>query len=101
MNNATSTATGKSPNEVIYGFRLREALDLATIDQQPFPNPEALTAIRASIQTDVRDAIAFATMAMKDVYDRHHQQKFFRVGDMVNLRLHRGYTLPAVRNKKL
>lgn len=40
-------------------------------------------------------------MAMKHLYDRQHLQKSFAVGEMVNLRLHRGYTLPAIRNKKL
>ncbi len=52
---------------------------------------------------DAKDAIAFATMRMKAYYDEKHQPQFFSVGDMVNLRLHRGYTLPSLvgQNKKL
>ena len=37
---------------------------------------------------------------MKDYYDWRHTPKFFEVGDMVNLRLHRDYTLPGITNRK-
>ena len=42
-------------------------------------------------------------MRMKQYYDKAHTPRFFHAGDMVNLRLHRGYTLPSLvgRNKKL
>lgn len=102
LNNATSTSTGKSPNEVVYGFRLRETLDLASLtNQRTLLDPETLTTIRNTTRIDVRDSIAFAAMAIKDIYDSCHQKKSFRAGNAVNLRLYRGYTLPAIRNKKI
>lgn len=74
LNNATSAPTGKSPNEVICGFRLRKPLDLATTsDQQPPLDVESLTALGTAAWVDMRDSIAFAAMTMKDIYDTHHQ----------------------------
>lgn len=101
LNNSTSATTGKSLNEVIYGLRLREPVDLAATNNQTPITDEALTTTRNAARADVKDAIAFAAMAMKQQYALQHQQRSFKVGNKVNLRLHRGYTLPAVKNKKL
>ena len=100
LNNSKSSAIGQSPNEVLYGFRLREPLDLLKHDI-PYLDDRGILASRNAARIDVKDAIAFAAMAMKYYYDRQHQPKSFKVRDMVNIRLHRGYTLPAVTNKKL
>lgn len=53
------------------------------------------------MRIDVRDAIAFAAMKAKRLYDTHHRPQFFKVRDSVNLRLHRDYMLPAIKNRKL
>ena len=37
---------------------------------------------------DAKQAIAFASLRMKEVYDSHHKPMFFDVRDLVNLRLH-------------
>ncbi len=50
---------------------------------------------------DAKDAIAFTAMNTKYYYDKDHTPRFFREGDLVNLRLHRGYSLPSIENKKL
>ena len=50
---------------------------------------------------DAKDAIAFASLRMKEYYDAKHQPQFFKVDDLVNLRLHRGYNVPAIKSKKL
>ena len=52
-------------------------------------------------QIDAKDAIAFAAMKMKEYYDIRHKPKFFKVGDMVNLRLHRGYSVPSITKRKI
>ena len=100
LTNSTSASTKKSPNEVIYGFRLREPADLLTATT-PLLDDETLAATRNAARIDVRDCIAFAAMAMKRIYDADHQQKSFAAKNLVDLRLHRGYTLPGVKNKKL
>ncbi|KAI2619637.1 hypothetical protein GGR54DRAFT_639961 [Hypoxylon sp. NC1633] len=45
---------------------------------------------------EAADSIALANMTMKAFYDQKRQPKFFRTGDRVYLRLHKGYTIPAV-----
>lgn len=50
---------------------------------------------------DAQDAIAFASIAMKDYYDSKHLAIFFEVGNLVNLRLHRGYRVPGITSKKI
>ena len=47
------------------------------------------------------DAIAFASMKMKTQYDTKHKPKFFEAGDMVRIRLHKGYKQPGISNPKL
>lgn len=50
---------------------------------------------------DAKDAITCAAMRMKEWYDKSHQPKFFKLGELVKLRLHRGYRVPAIKSKKL
>ena len=45
---------------------------------------------------DAKDAIAFASLKMKEIYDSRHQPLFFEVENLVNLRLHRGYRVPSI-----
>ena len=40
---------------------------------------------------DAQDALAFASLRIKDYYDAKHKPIFFNVGDFVYLRLYRGY----------
>lgn len=49
---------------------------------------------------DAKDAIAFAAIRMKERYDSKYTALFFKVGDLVNLRLHHGYRVPGVTSKK-
>lgn len=48
---------------------------------------------------DAKDAIALAAMVMKRQYDKKHIPMFFQVGDWVSLRLHRGYTVPGLKDR--
>ena len=85
--------TGRSSNEVIYGFRLTEPLDLLSVDD---PSVD-----RELSPIDAKDAVALANMQAIHHYDRKHTAKFIEPGDIVNLRLYRGYVLPGVKNHKL
>ncbi|KAI0997351.1 hypothetical protein K3495_g10832 [Podosphaera aphanis] len=111
LNNSTKySSTQLCPTQVMHGFRAREALDLMTDEhgipvQLPaakskaiaFPvEPTLMTEYRPS-HIDAKDAIEFAAMRMKEYYDRKHQPRFFDVGDWVMIRLHHGYTLPALK----
>ena len=131
LNNSIKySSTALAPTQIIYGFKTREALDLLRIDvptadadhvndaatvnsttAAAYPVARTVGEDDAAVMApladyrpnhvDAKDAIAFAAMRMKDWYDRHHQPKFFKVGDLVNLRLHRGYRVSAIKSKKL
>ena len=96
LNNSKSKSTGFSPNEVLYGRKVDEPIDHLTPAHQPIEEPTAPTRISP------QDAIDFANINAKRHYDRRHTAMFMKVGDYANLRLHRGYILPAMKkNPKL
>lgn len=86
LNNMKSSTTGKSPNEITYGFALNKPLDLIT--------PSSSLPDQAQARVEAADAISFAQMHQKLHYDRRHQPMYFKVGDKVLLRLHKGYSIP-------
>lgn len=86
LNNTSSSTTGKTPNEVAYGFSPRRPLDLLTA--LPLPQPLATRA-------EASAAISFAMSNQKTTYDRKHQPLFMKVGEWAMLRLHKGYNIPA------
>ncbi|KAL7621436.1 hypothetical protein AAE478_008758 [Parahypoxylon ruwenzoriense] len=94
LNNTVHATTGSSPNELALGFTPTD-VTTAMIDQTT-ANDEARRALLPAARIDAADAVAIASMSMKKYYDARHTPKFFRVGDRVYLRLHKGYTLPAI-----
>ena len=119
-----------APTQIIYGFKTREALDLLRVDVSAAATDNAndVPAANSAVATvysvinnaendnvpavsplasyqphhiDAKNAIAFAALRMKELYNRRHQPRFFKVGDLVNLRLHRGYRVSAIKSKKL
>ena len=66
----------------------------------PAPQVAAIDEYRPA-HIDAKDTIAFALLKMKEIYDARHQPLFFKEGDLVNLRLYRGYSIPAIKFKKI
>ena len=62
------------------------------LDQQP---PYVQARIEAA------DAIALAAMEAKKYYDGRHKAAFMKEGDMAYLRLHKGYSVPGLKSKKI
>ena len=86
LNNSSSSTTGKTPNEVAYGFSPRRPLDLyVTVTR-----PDTYVA-----RTEAADAISFAFVNHKKYYDRSHQPLFMKVGDWAMLKLHKGYSISS------
>ena len=50
---------------------------------------------------NVKNVIAFVFIHMKKYYDHEHASMFFNVNDYVNIKFHRGYSLPGIFNPKL
>lgn len=111
--NNSSTITGRSPNEVLQGFRVREPIDLllptcireGTLEQVKRPEEESESLERqppySQAWIDAADAIALASMEAKQHYDGRHQAVFLKEGDMAYLRLHRGYSVRGLKSKKI
>lgn len=124
LNNSTKYSTTRlASSEILFGFKVKEPLDLLGTPEAPAegsrnPSEEAFrdkptntsapsepVAANAHLvdyrptHMDARDALDFAAMKMKEYYDSHHQPIFFNVGDLVKLRLHRGYEVPGVSKK--
>ncbi len=87
LNNTSSSTTGKTPNEIAYGFSSRRQLDLIS----PSTLPDTYVT-----RADVADAISFALANQKAHYDRKHQPLFMKVGDWAMLRLHKDYSIPSL-----
>lgn len=109
LNNSTKYSTTRlASSEILFGFKVKEPLDLlGAPSAEAFRNPSAsqeglpsahLVDYRPT-HVDAKDALDFASMKMKEYYDTHHQPIFFNVGDLVKLRLHRGYEVPGVSKK--
>ena len=96
LNNSRSATTGYAPNEVLQGFKSN--LDsLNALEDLP---PQDFQKMRGVIRKEVQDAVAWANAAMKARYDSGHKPLSFKVGDMVMLRLHRGYKMLGHENRK-
>ncbi len=52
---------------------------------------------------DIKDAIAYIIITMKYYYDWKHKSLYFKTEDLINLHLHKNYTLLNLKekNKKL
>ncbi len=86
INNTSSSTTGKTPNEIAYGFTPRRPLDLLS----------ALPSVAiATTRIEAADAISFVMANQKTNYDRKHQPLFMKKGERAILRLHKGYSIHA------
>ena len=93
LNNSV-TSTGFAPNELAYGFRVRDSLGL--LANLP---PEDLNRLRLIKREEADDAIAFANAMAKTRYDSTHKALRIQEGSMVYLRLHHEYSIPGVNPK--
>ena len=95
INNSVNKATGKTPTELIYGFRLTEGISLLglSIDydcQQ-----------RIQFHQEAIKALTFANAIAKIQYDKTHLPLFLKPGDITYLQLHHSYTTAGKPNCKL
>ncbi|SLM41435.1 Ribonuclease H-like domain [Lasallia pustulata] len=99
LNKQRNTSTGKSPDEVVYGFKLRNTLSI--IGGETESADSDFVKERLVIRKEAEDAANFANLLAKLQYDKHHRPLSMEVGDEVFIKLHKGYTLPSVTNQKL
>lgn len=102
-NNSPSSTTGLAPNEICYGFKVADAtsLLLASDSSQGALSAEAFDKLRLAKREEADDAMAFASVIMKARYDARHLPLNLKEGDQVFLKLHDGYSIPGLANRKL
>ena len=70
LNNAQSSTSNKSLNEISYSFQLNRPLDLLVSDS-------LLRQEHTRSRVEVADAISFAQMSQKFYYNQKHQPIYF------------------------
>lgn len=86
LNNASLSMTGKSPNELVYGFTPRRPLNLLA----------HLKRLNHFVsRTTISDAITFTTISHKPYYDCSYQPVFLKVDKYALLHLHKSYLIPS------
>ena len=104
INNATNSTTKSSPNEILFGFKLRDTV--SALGQQILSDEATVTELsapdrRAMPRAQSKDAARHASYHMAHNYNRRHQPISFAVGDKVYLRLGQGYKLQGIAKAKL
>jgi hypothetical protein len=98
LNNAKASATGKAPNDLIYGKQVR--LDLTTTLSESTPEADTVAEQRQQNREEALRAIAFPQKAMKLQYDKKHHTPDFKEGWAL-LRLGNGYSVPGIPKQRL
>jgi hypothetical protein len=84
--NASPTATGKSPDEIVFGFQPFALLPPATSNL-----PEERTINRL----EAKDALAYAEIVIAERHNAKHKPWSPAVSDLVYVRLHKGYQVAS------
>lgn len=97
-NNSTGT-TGRSRNEIVYGFKTNDIPSLLTSRES---NKDLdISVIRFVHRREAQNAIIWAASKTKSWYNKHHQPMQMSVDDWTLLRLYRGYYLLGRLSPKL
>ena len=99
LNNSLNTATDLVSNEMIYDFKIRNAL--FSITKINTVNAQDLSTQRLKYQQETIDAIVFAATKIKIYYDVKHTSILLNEDDYVYLRLNKDYKLSRRLNSKL
>lgn len=84
--NAAPTATGKLPNEIVFGFQPFAALPQAISNL-----PEERTINRL----DAIDTLVYVELVMRERHDARREPWSPAIGDLVYICLHKGYQVPS------
>ncbi|THC94471.1 hypothetical protein EYZ11_006036 [Aspergillus tanneri] len=89
INGTANASTKASPHRLLFGMDLRRPWNAVK---------EYLGGQDFSSRVDAEEALAFASLRMKEIYDRRHEKPpVFKPDDKVTIRLHKGYSIPAAK----
>ena len=98
MREPANASTGKAPNEIAYGMKLNDGLDVSNVATKD--QTDVIDARNRNRQ-EAAAALAFAAFDAKARYDSHHKAMVMELGDKAYIKLHHGYHLPGLENAKL
>lgn len=101
VNNSPNSTTGLAPNEIYYGFRVKNPTSILLANNSVSRDAEAFSKLRLAKREEADNAMAFAAIFMKARYDSKHLTLSLKEGDEVHLKLHHGYSIPDLANRKL
>ena len=96
LNNSLNSVTNASLNEIVYGFKTNDTLQLLA----DLP-AEEYSLLRTMRREEAESSIAWANAMAKHYYDAKHKPITFENGQNVFLKLHHGYSIPGLANRKL
>lgn len=96
LNNSVNFTTGFAPNELAYGFRVNDNLNL--LEDLPVEDYKRLRQVKRDAADE---AIAFANAVSKLRYNKKHTALNLGEGDYIYLTLYHGYKIPGLTNRKL
>ena len=99
LNNSLNVATDLSPNEIIYDFKVRDAL--SSITETNTVDTLNLPAQRMKYQREAADATDFVAAKAKVYYDARHTPILLRSDEKTYLQLNKDYKLFDKPNPKL
>jgi transposase InsO family protein len=100
INNSNTASMKMSPNEILYGFKLRNTISALAEGMAP-QDTESAPIRRSFARSDAEDSSKHATFHIARDYNKKHKQMSFKVGDMVYLRIGNGYKLRGIPKAKL
>ena len=109
LNNSVNATTGRVPNEIVYGFRVKEVISTMMEDKlrqrmkgrNEKEVEKAISLDRFIFQKEAQDATAHANIKAKILYDSRHQPLVLKPGQKAFLKLNKGYRLKEKGNRKL
>ena len=99
LNNSSNVVTDLSSNEIIYDFKVRDAL--FSIIETNTVDTLNLSAQRMKYQREAVDATDFVVAKVKVYYDARHTSILLRSGEKTYLQLNKSYKLLGKLNSKL
>ena len=99
INNSSSSVIDIALNELCYDFKILDATSLLLVDSTL--SIEAFDKLRLIKREEADDVIVFAFVFIKVRYDVKHLAIDLKKDNEVFLRLHQGYFIPSLFNRKL
>jgi hypothetical protein len=101
INNSPNLSTKKSPNEILYGFKLRSPVDTIVASDTAIDSPDRIAVDRMVARSDAEDSAKHAAFHTARHYNRKHKDVDFPKGSMVFLRLGAGYKMKGIPKQKI